>query len=225
MPLGYVGGFCEETTEPKTGSFCKAGHRKGAISLPKKTFNKGWAHASLACMRECSLCRRAAFFTVSLHYNDCSWYDSCPGEVAGASPPILPNNGNASWFRTFEISSARQASKAQFAAAERLDKAGEARAARPILERALVHAGSRSNTQALDAAASGKLRVLRHWHLRWLHRAPAVLLSATTGLRRRLLLAKERHSLSPRTVSGHAEQCDARGVQCWPARRQHFLLC
>ena len=107
----------------KPGSVCTG--RKGAVELPNAVFKQGWAATSEACMRACADCGLCTFFSVSLHFQDCSWYSSCAGEIPGATPPMLANMGNYGWFRTYEMSGCRNASKAQFEAAQRYGGGGK----------------------------------------------------------------------------------------------------
>ena len=66
-------GYCEPTTD--AGS-CKRG-RKGSWAMPAVSTHQGWATAAAWCLDRCSHCRRCRFVSISLVFNDCSWYASC----------------------------------------------------------------------------------------------------------------------------------------------------
>ena len=45
--------------------------------MPAVSTHQGWATAAAWCLDRCSHCRRCRFVSISLVFNDCSWYASC----------------------------------------------------------------------------------------------------------------------------------------------------
>ena len=74
-------GYCETTT--KAGN-CEHGNKGIFDLLPHEAMS--WEEAAHACMRRCLRCPRCRFVSLSLQWQDCSWFHSCSGrrtDVAG----------------------------------------------------------------------------------------------------------------------------------------------
>ena len=75
-------GYCGETNDFERGD-CEIGDQ-GNLGLWKvgpsaanwKT--AGWPAAASACLALCSRCTRCRFVSLSLQFQDCSWYNKCP---------------------------------------------------------------------------------------------------------------------------------------------------
>ena len=68
-------GYCN-ITQTNLFTSCWFGSR-GAIGLSEAEVSGGWERASAACVHRCLQCSRCAFVSMSLQFNDCSWYAAC----------------------------------------------------------------------------------------------------------------------------------------------------
>ena len=67
-------GYCNITL-PHLFSSCELGNL-GAFGLAADD-TSGWAGAASACLARCALCPRCNFISLSLRFQDCSWYHRC----------------------------------------------------------------------------------------------------------------------------------------------------
>ena len=65
-------GYCGKTA---TAGDCTAGNQGMLDLLPHEALS--WADATSACMRRCLGCERCRFVSLSLKWQDCSWFQSC----------------------------------------------------------------------------------------------------------------------------------------------------
>ena len=49
----------------------------GSFGGPPRALQQSWSAAATWCLQECATCTRCTHVTVSLRYNDCSWYSTC----------------------------------------------------------------------------------------------------------------------------------------------------
>lgn len=68
-------GFCEVTDSPESLG-CGASDRKGTFPLlPHEAMS--WADAAHACMLRCLACGACNYISVSMQWQDCSWFKQC----------------------------------------------------------------------------------------------------------------------------------------------------
>ena len=79
-------GYCEATKAAKqTASNCKRGH-KGWWALNGPRHRSSWEAAFDYCAKRCTNCQRCRYISVSIQWNDCSWFHECDMDALKNAP-------------------------------------------------------------------------------------------------------------------------------------------